>query len=326
MQSGSLRRGVVLVALIGALAIAGAAAILFDRSQLEPAPSECKGVDVPSGSDLQQVIDQHAASTTFCLAEGTFRVSTPLLPREGTQLIGAGIDKTYLEGTGAEIIIDAKGSAGVLIAHMDISGARGNPRCRPSCGSGFRGGRDNTVEFVRLHDNVNHGIGGSEQGLVVANSILDHNGSRPFTGCCAGGIKGGIGFTIRASEVFANIGNGIWCDSGCPGGMEAIGNTIFDNTRSGIRYEVSWGGATVSDNVINSNDRSGDPGAHAGIAVIASRNALITRNTIGDNNGHAIVVRDTPRGASENVRIERNEILGQTIDGCGAEVTCIDNR
>lgn len=313
--------------LVGALTISVLAVmLLFDREHEEAPPSECNGIDVPTGSDLQEVIDQHATSTILCLAKGTYRVSSALRPSEGMQLIGAGIEKTYLEGTGARIIIDAKGAAEVLIAHMDISGARGNLVCRPSCGSGFRGGPNNSVAFVRLHDNVNHGIGGSEQGLIVENSILDHNGSRAFTGCCAGGIKGGIGFTIRDSEVFANIGNGIWCDSGCPGGLEVIGNTIFDNTRSGIRYEVSQGGATVSDNAIDNNDLSGEPGAHAGIAVIASQGAVITRNTIGDNNGHAIVVRDTPRGDSKNVRIEHNEIQGQTIDGCGVDVTCIDNR
>ncbi len=313
--------------LVGALTITVLAVmLLFDREHEESQPTECNGTDVPSGSDLQQMIDQHATSTIFCLAEGTYRVSSALRPSEGMQLIGAGIEKTYLEGTGARIIVDAKGAADVLIAHMDISGARGNLACRPSCGSGFRGGPNNSVTFVRLHDNVNHGIGGSEQGLVVENSILDHNGSQPFTGCCAGGIKGGIGFTIRDSKVFANIGNGIWCDSGCPGGLEAIGNSIFDNTRSGIRYEVSQGGATVSGNTIDNNDLSGEPGAHAGIAVIASKGAVITRNTIGDNNGHAIVIRDTPRGDSEKVRIEDNEIQGQTIDGCGVDVTCIDNR
>jgi hypothetical protein len=310
-------------ALVVVLVTAGVAVSLFLNS--DTLPVECDGIDVPAGTDVQQVIGQHDEGTTFCFAEGTYQVPTPIRLLEDTRLIGAGIDKTYLKGTGAEIVVDAQDAPHVLIAHLNITAAQGNAECRPSCGRGFRGGPDNRVSFVRLHDNANNGIGGSARGLIVENSILDHNGSEKFIACCSGGIKGGTGFTIRDSEVFANNGNGIWCDVGCDGGMEATGNRIFDNTRSGIRYEISGGGALIAGNRIDNNDVFRQEGAHGGIAIVASQNVVIADNIMGDNNGHAIVVRTTPRGASDNVRIEGNKLQGQTIDGCGGDVICAGN-
>lgn len=315
--------GAVILALLVVL-IVGGAVVLWNDSMTTP-DVDCEGTNVPPNADLQQLMERHGEGTTFCLSEGSYAVSDDLRPSEGTQLVGAGMSKTFLQGTGAQIIIDAQRSADVLVAHMDISGAMGTSECKPSCGSGFRGGPDNTLMFVRLHDNVNHGVGGSEPGLLVEDSILDNNGSELFMGCCAGGIKGGNGFTIRDSEVYGNIGNGIWCDSGCPGGLEAVNNAIHDNLLSGIRHEVSDGGAIIRGNTIENNDTSGEPGAHAGIAIIASSDVVIDNNFIRENNGHAIVVRDNPRGLSEDVIIEANELEGGTIDGCGDRVACLDN-
>ena len=286
----------------------------------------CKGMRVSPGDDLAALIEtERDEGLTLCLAAGTYEVPNDIDLQDGDRIMGAGMDQTFLEGAGAKIILDAQGADDVFVYGLDISGGRGRVVCRPMCGSGFRGGLNNRVESVRLHDNENHGIGGSEQGLVVIDSVLDHNGSRGFLGCCAGGIKGGSGFTIKDSQIYSNTGNGVWCDSGCGGGFEVYNSEIYDNSRSGIRYEVSDDGAIIEGNRIYGNNTSDPPGGHGGIGIIASSNARIVGNFLDDNLGAGIVVNDTPRGNSHDIVVQDNELNGDELEGCGASVVCEGN-
>ena len=306
------------------------------RDELPPAIEEslpgedkervCTGMRLSPGDDLAAVIEtERDEGLTLCLAAGTYEVPNDIDLQNGDRIMGAGMDQTFLEGTGAKIVLDAQGAEDVLLYGLDISGGRGRVVCRPMCGSGFRGGLNNRVESVRLHDNENHGIGGSEEGLVVIDSVLDHNGSRGFLGCCAGGIKGGSGFTIRDSQIYSNTGNGLWCDSGCAGGFEAYDNEIYDNSRSGIRYEVSVEGAMIEGNRIYGNNTSDPPGGHGGIGIIASGNARIVGNFFDDNQGAGIVINDTPRGNSSDIVVQDNDLNGDELEGCGASVVCENN-
>ena len=287
----------------------------------------CNGMRLSPGDDLAAVVEtERDEGLTLCLAAGTYEVPNDIDLQDGDRIMGAGMDQTFLEGTGAKIVLDAQGADDVLLYGLDISGGRGRVVCRPMCGSGFRGGLNNRVESVRLHDNENHGIGGSEQGLVVIDSVLDHNGSRGFLGCCAGGIKGGSGFTIKDSQIYSNTGNGVWCDSGCGGGFEVYNSEIYDNSRSGIRYEVSDDGAIIEGNRIYGNNTSDPPGGHGGIGIIASSNARIVGNFLDDNLGAGIVINDTPRGNSHDIVVQDNELNGDELEGCGASVVCEGNR
>jgi hypothetical protein len=303
------------------------------RPSPEPSPRDpdeefnCEGTRLSPGDDLADAIEtERDEGVTFCLEAGTYEVPKDIDVQDGDQVIGAGMEQTFLEGAGAKIVIDAQGADDVLIRGLDISGGRGRIECRPMCGSGFRGGLDNRVESVRLHDNENHGIGGSEEGLTVVDSVLDHNGARGFLGCCAGGIKGGSGFVIRNSEIYSNTGNGIWCDSGCAGGFEVYDSDIYDNSRSGIRYEVSDDGAIIEDNRIYDNNSSDPPGGHGGIGIIASANARVVGNYFAGNVGAGIVINDTPRGNSHDILVRDNDLNGDDLEGCGASVVCESNR
>jgi parallel beta-helix repeat protein len=53
-----------------------------------PVSRSCDGVPITTGDDVQDVIDAHPPGTTFCLAAGTYRLETPLVPRHGDVLIG----------------------------------------------------------------------------------------------------------------------------------------------------------------------------------------------------------------------------------------------
>jgi len=276
-------------------------------------------VHVSADEDIQQAIDAHPEDTRFCLGAGRHEVADPILPKNGNHLIGMGMSETFVVGTGAEIIIDAKraDATSVVVRDMDISASAGTVACKPACGSGFRGGRDNVIESVRFHDHPNHGIGGSNGALTVLNSVLDHNGSAEFVGCCAGGIKGGTGFTIRDSKVFSNTGVGIWCDVGCVGGMEVYDNHVYDNTRDGIRYEVSDGGAVIVGNVVENNNTSEAVGGHGGITSVGSAHAVIRNNVLRNNGTAGIVVIQGGRGVEmQDIVIVDNKLRGDHIEGC----------
>jgi hypothetical protein len=311
------------MAVAGTVVVAAAAAAVF---WITSTASACAGVSLLPGEDIQGAIDAREAGTTFCLGQGTFDVDSNLSPKDHTVLVGAGIEKTLLVGTGATIVIDASGTDGVTIRDMSISGGLGTPECKPQCGTGFKGGTSSTIQSVRLHHNANHGVGGSEEELVIEDSILDHNGSEGFVGCCAGGVKGGVGFVIRDSHVHSNVGNGIWCDSGCPGGLVATGNVVEGNSLDGIRYEVSSSGAIIQDNIVEGNNTSGSLGGHGGITIVASSNALVVGNRLGGNQHAGIIVRATPRGEPSDITIFRNSLEGDELLGCDEEgATCRDN-
>ena len=317
-----MKKGVIAIATIGVLVVVVTGLVLQRRARTR---SECVGVPLPPGQRIDRVVDRHDPGMTFCLSAGTYRVPASIEPKDGHSLIGAGMDSTFLEGTGATIIIDADGAANVAVSHMDISGARGSDRCKPQCGTGFFGGTNSIIDSVRFHDNRNHGIGGSNR-LLVRNSLLDHNGSPEFLGCCAGGIKGGSGFTIVDSRVFSNTGVGIWCDAGCTGGLTASGNNVYDNTRDGIRYEVSSAGAIIDGNTVQNNNTSGSVGGHGGITNVASQNATIMDNVLGGNKHGGIVIVDSRRGDSEDVVVKHNELNGDDVKGCSRDVVCRDNK
>ncbi|MFR9805615.1 right-handed parallel beta-helix repeat-containing protein [Pseudonocardia sp. RS010] len=53
-----------------------------------PVPRSCSGVSITTADDVQQAIDAHPPGTTFCLAAGTYRLESPVVPRDGDVLIG----------------------------------------------------------------------------------------------------------------------------------------------------------------------------------------------------------------------------------------------
>jgi hypothetical protein len=291
-----------------------------------PGPSgPCQGVDVPPGGNLASVVANAPNGTTFCLQAGTYSTSSPIQPKDGQSFIGAGPGATSVTTASAPAVFDAKGSNGVVWRQLAISGATGSASCKPSCGRGISGGAGSLIENVRIHDNANAGIGGTEGNVVIVSSELDHNGSSAFTGCCAAGIKSANGYSITNSFIHDNHGVGVWCDVGCAGAaFEVSGNRIINNLLGGVRYEISPGPAVIANNVVQNNNRAGQ-GGHGGIEINSSRNAVVEGNTLGGNGGAGIIANGNRSPGLGNVTIVNNRLGGDSVNGCGGGVVCQGN-
>lgn len=166
-----------------ALVLAVAVCYLSYVPQAEAAYS-CSGKQVYPSQNLATVAEDSKAGTTFCIHDGNYKVSTPIRVNDNDNFIGLYNDSSRpsLATTDAHYVFDANhGSDWAVIKGLQVSGAVGGNYCEPACGKGIRGGRHLTVDDVRLTDNANNGIGGAGIGLVVKNSVIDHNGSRSFT-------------------------------------------------------------------------------------------------------------------------------------------------
>ena len=286
----------------------------------------CKGVVVRSGSSLQSAIDAAPAGAKLCIRRGTYRVAAPIVPKDGQTLAGAGRRRTSITTASAPTVIDAKATSGVTIKRLVVSGAAGSEACAPACGRGIAAGANTVIDRVRAHDNAITGIGGSEGGLLVTNSELDHNGSAQFIGCCASGIKTGTAFTIVNSYVHNNAGVGIWCDMGCQGSaFRVFGNVVVDNSMGGVRYEISSVPAVIQGNRVQGNNVSG-AGGHGGIEINSSRNVVVESNTLGGNVGPGVVANGNRSPGVANVDVVNNVLRGDEVTGCGDGVSCVGNR
>jgi parallel beta-helix repeat protein len=290
------------------------------------APSgPCEGVAVPAGANLQSVVDAAPDGAALCLAAGTYTTSSPIRPKSGQRFIGAGRDATFVTTDSAPAVFDAKGVSGVVWQNLDISGATGSESCKPSCGRGISGGANSVIDNVRIHDNANAGIGGTDGSVAISNSELDHNGSDAFVGCCAAGIKSANGYTITNSFIHDNLGVGVWCDVGCEGiPFQVLGNTITNNLMGGVRFEISSGPSIVRGNTVQNNNLAGQ-GGHGGIEINSSQNATVEGNTLGGNNGAGIIANGNRSPGLQNVVIANNSLSGDEVNGCGGGVTCTSN-
>ena len=286
----------------------------------------CTGVVVKPGASIQAAIDRSPPGSTLCLGAGHYATKVTIKPKNGMSLVGAGKQATFIRTTSAPTVIEARGRNGVLLKGFDVSGAVGSRACKPGCGRGIRPGIGTVIEDVRSHHNAIAGIGGAGPDLLVRDSELDHNGGPSFVGCCAGGIKASKGFRIENSYVHDNAGIGIWCDVGCRyGSFEVRGNTVVGNTVGGIRYEISASRAVISGNTVRGNNTI-DKGGHGGIEINSSRNAVVEHNVVSGNSRAGIVANGRRDPGLANVAIRSNTLNGDKLTGCGAKVTCTNNR
>jgi hypothetical protein len=288
------------------------------------ASGPCSGVEVSAGSDLQSALDAHPAGTTFCLGAGTFTAAAPITPESGDSIVGLGASETFVVASGAPAVFETTGTTGVTFRGLDISGAVGGESCKPACGRGISGGSGLLVANVRVHDNAAAGIGGTDGPMTIVASELDHNGSEALRGCCAAGVKSANAFTITDSSVHDNAGVGIWCDVGCAGTFQAVGNVVSGNQLGGIRYETASGPALIERNVVTNNNVLAQ-GGHGGIEVNSSANVVVTANTLGGNSGAGIIVGGGRSPGLANVTISNNSLSGDELVGCDQGVACETN-
>ena len=294
----------------------------------------CSGKDVYPTQNLTIVAQNSPRGTTFCIHDGTYNISDPVRVDDNDRFIGLYNDSTRpaVVTTRAQNVFEASGSNGALIKGLKISGAVGGNYCEPECGRGIRGGEKLTVNDVWLTGNKNAGIGGGGPGLLVQNSIIDHNGSSSFTRLDGGpstaaGIKNMGSMTVLNSRITDNYWNGVWCDGGC-GAFTVKNSVIARNGKAGIHNEVSDGPSIFAGNTIKGNGILGSADLRpAGLLIVESTNVEAYGNTFGGNVLYGVHIAKGTRHALSGVKFHDNTMNGDLKKGCDLTgVSCFGNK
>jgi hypothetical protein len=297
----------------------------------------CSGIDIHPSQGLRRVTLDAPPGTTFCVHDGTYKVSRPIIVQSRDVFMGVYFDSSRPSVTTDKAlhVFKALFSDGATIQNLTVSGAVGNDRCEPNCGRGIGGGKNLTVENVRATHNMNQGIGGTQSGLVVRDSIMDHNGNRSFTqldggSTSAAGIKSVNSMTVINSQFYDNWWDGVWCDIGCDG-FRVENSTATHNGKAGIAYEFTKGPAVITGNTIKRNGWNNavpDARRKGGLLIVDSTNADVYGNIFDGNVPYGIDVGDTPRLPTVGgISIRNNTMNGDRIHGCSLpDVTCEANN
>lgn len=309
--------------------------------------SRCKGIHVNPGDNIVGKVNNAPPGSKVCVHAGTYDLKGhTLLPKDRVTLRGDPVTVGSKGRIHAPTKVYSKAKDGVIkatslrqklrILNIDISGATGTKSSDSSTkkhGRGFNGNGKQpvvSISYSRFHHNANSGIDGIGAGSVLHHLQLDHNGSKSYMGCCASGVKAGRAFTIRRSYVHNNIGNGIWCDVGCEGGIFRVKNNLVKgNTRDGIRDEWSdhdGRSSIIRNNTVIGNNFDGAKGGHGGITAVSVWHVLIEGNVLRNNGNAAIEAKDDNRGSLTDVVIRDNHLGGDPLKGCGDNgCTCSGN-
>jgi parallel beta-helix repeat protein len=287
--------------------------------------SGCSGVKVKPATRLQAVIDRHPPGTTFCMAAGTYRIRTAILPKDRDRFVSVRPRRAILTGSHTTpTAFDPNGAAGVVVKGLVITRFappdQGGMAALKAAGhwriinnvisyndnTGLYHEGDSIVRGNYIHHNSQIGIGA----FKANNSIIEGN-EVAFNGLAGGPDNGGAkwvgatGLTIRNNFFHGNFGNALWVD-GDNLNVTVEGNTVTNNQEEGIQYEISCAG------VVKNNRVRGNGGA--GIEVTASQNVEVFGNILrGNGKGVSVWHQDRGPGTNcpwtlNNVRIHDNTI------------------
>ena len=313
----------------------------------EPEP-QCEGVQVAAGANLSTVANAQPAGTTFCLAAGTYTITSSVTGQQGDVFLGAGRTKTFLVGDGnTQHLMVSSGGADFEVRSLDISGAVGDTACQPNCGRAFRATGTVTLIDIRCHDNMNQCAGGGGGGVIMLDSECDNNGEPPFTvdplgpgnprsAACIKKASTGVDIVeVRNSFIHHNGWAGLWCDFCEPSThFIIVDNVITDNASRGISWEASGGysaadHAIVSGNLIQRNGLLDDRTVSSGITCNSCADITIENNEFGGNANNRAVglvdARRAPWGALQNIVIRNNVLNGDTLPCSTVGTTCTNN-
>ena len=319
-------------------------------------PSTCDGVAVDAGSDLRSVMDAHPAGTTYCLGAGTYSVTSPIKTDVGDQVIGAGRDATFIDGSAlpkTALGIFSTNSSNYF-ANLDIFGAPtpvagSGVFCspNPNCGKAFRlGGSSLKLQSIDCHDNGQACVAGGGGAELIANDLdCFYNGSAYSmtpafrSAACikrAAIDSSGGNTTVTNSFIHDNAWAGIWCDFCKYGLFEIENNVIINNGADGIQWEMSGGWtsedrAVIRNNVIGGNNHLESASFRGGIGISTANDILVSGNTFGGNLVAAVNIifsasRNPPQPDSRGVVVQNNTLNGGPITGCALSgAVCTDN-
>jgi hypothetical protein len=337
------QRGLVTVAIMLALILAfySLANAATNTVYIGCTPTETQNIANVINSDSKSI------ATRFVLGPCTYTVRAEMRLSAGDEIVGVpgsiamrpvrgtypvGIKSTLQAAPGVAVIAKPNGyfySEWVRYTGADFQGSSGT-------GVGIAGGSmaDNSVIKASLFDH-NEGAGISSAHGAFTDVEAAFNGSSASAGFIAGGIKARSQVHISGGYFHSNIGNGVWCDSGCdptgsPNGFYVHGAELSENTGAGARYENSTTGALIENNHVWGNSTEVN---RAGITLRDAQNATV-RNNIFAGSGFAhnqapknIAIRADSSGriATKNISVIGNVLGGEKIKTCGGVVACSGN-
>ncbi len=261
-------------------------------SQTLPSGDVCgpssSGMPITSGTDLQQLVDSHPPGSTFLLPAGTWHLSSTLVPKNGDVFIGAGRNRTILEGLGQRVNgVDSMSRVhDVRLANLAVRGFDQGIRTGPGwVVQGVQAsnnrigiqmyGNGVVVLDSYVHHNAVFGVHGTAsvgQEMLGTEVAFNHTDSSVSTGY-SGGAKwvNARDLLVRGNDIHDNFGNGLWLDNDTRQSTVAD-NRIHDNTGEGLRVEIT------STTQVQGNTVRGNTGG--GIDVVNSRQITVSANTI----------------------------------------------
>jgi hypothetical protein len=319
-------------------------------------PSTCDGVVVDAGSDLKSVMGAHPAGTTYCLGPGTYSVTSSINTDVGDQVIGAGRDATFIDGSALPETASGIFSTNSrnYFANLDIFGAP-TPAAgsgvfcspNPNCGRAFAlGGSSLALQSIDCHDNGGNCVGGGGSANVIADDIDCYHNGNNYTmtssfrsAACikrAAIYSSGGNTTVTNSYIHDNPWAGIWCDHCKYGLFDIENNFIINNGANGIQWEMSGGWtsedrAVILNNLIAGNNYLAAASFRGGIGISTANDILVSGNTFDANlvAGVNIILtpsRNPPQPDSRGVVVQNNTLNGGPIMGCAlGGVSCTDN-
>jgi hypothetical protein len=306
--------------------------------------SDCEKEIKGPGADIDNIInsDPSGSATTFCVYAGNYTVSAPAILKAGDKLKGEPNfpltpvgpanqpdPVVKLVASGSQNLLRANGND-ISITWVDLSGADGTGNGTGAIAAGSAGSNF-LVQFARIHENDSLGIS-SMKGTVLDSEFFKNSLDPDSLGFNASAVKGITAYQAGRVYVHDEQGNGLWCDVGCPYGLDSTTNgfwvhhsVVVNSGRAGIRYENSSSEALFQDNEIRGNGINEHRG---GIDIRDSQDAKVLNNKLSAN--HGIGVRATDSGRSDRVNLERilvqgNDLGGDRIVTCGGQVVCVPN-
>jgi parallel beta-helix repeat protein len=193
--------------------------------------------------------------------------------------------------------------------------------------TGISAGAYDVINHDTVSNNGNTGIGSGSavnpagnipftNGLVVENSVLNHNGYGNPNDAAGSKVLWLIDGTFNNNLVTNNDGPGLWCDGYCRQ-MTYTNNKVRDNQMAGMFYEISDYG-TFSHNLVIGNGvnvcSSGAPFcASAGISISSSNNVAISNNVVKGNKDSIIAFDGHPYTTAPQVyriTVTNNVMIG----------------
>ncbi|MGZ5385447.1 MAG: right-handed parallel beta-helix repeat-containing protein, partial [Acidimicrobiia bacterium] len=253
-----------------------------------PPPATCSGVQVTPTSNLQGLVDANPPRTTFCFANGLYRLTDTIRTRDRFPTLDLRAGAVIDGQNGSFIGIDGPdapvGQPGTIIlggVFQRFGNSNAPSWITPMIlrrgglidGTEFREnynvglmiqGSNSRVSHANVHHNgrygltVSHACGGcpGPVGVLIEDSEISFNNTRRLaTDSDAGGTKfsaGTDGMIVRRNEVHDNYGAGLWWD-GYNTNARVYENVIYDNRNWGIMWELSYGGARIHNNTLTNN-------------------------------------------------------------------------